>query len=151
MTRIAPAIGLAIIWCLLAGCARIVWTRPDFTEADFRADSYACERDVRQSGYYGTGYAGALNAQGFFDRCMESKGYYQARVEAASHRPSRVTGHLGNRRKLSCACGSSGAQRLSMADYVAVPGRREAVTASGWRSCWLRSLRYGPVTRSPSS
>ncbi len=77
-----PYIVVAILCCLLAGCASIVWTKPDFTEEEFRVDRYACERDMRQSGYYGTGLAGALNAQGFFDRCMESKGYYKARVEA---------------------------------------------------------------------
>jgi len=59
------------------GCARHVWTKPGVTEQEWRADSYACERDVRQSGYYGTGLAGILNQQDFYSRCLQSKGYYR--------------------------------------------------------------------------
>ena len=60
------------------GCARHVWTKAGLTEQEFRADSYACERDMRQSGYFGTGLVGMLNSQDFLDRCMRSKGYEKA-------------------------------------------------------------------------
>ena len=60
------------------GCARHVWTKPGLTEQEWRVDSYACERDMRQSGYHGTGLAGGLNARGgFYDRCLQSKGLLQ--------------------------------------------------------------------------
>jgi hypothetical protein len=61
----------------VTGCVRLVWTKRGVTEQEWRADSYACERDMRQSGYYGTGLAGALNAQDFYGRCLQSKGYYK--------------------------------------------------------------------------
>ena len=63
----------------IVGCAQPVWTKPGYTEAAWRADRYACERDARQSGYYGGGIAGAIEMRGFFDRCLESKGYYRMR------------------------------------------------------------------------
>jgi hypothetical protein len=44
---------------------------------DLSVDSYSCERDARQSGYYGTGLVGALNMKGFYDRCMQAQGWYQ--------------------------------------------------------------------------
>lgn len=58
-----------------AGCAPMVWDRPGSTQADFNRDSYTCERDARQSGYYGGGLTGAVNMQGFFQRCMVAQGY----------------------------------------------------------------------------
>lgn len=58
-----------------AGCAPMMWDRPGATQADFNRDSYACERDSRQSGYYGNGLTGAVNMQGFFGRCMQAQGY----------------------------------------------------------------------------
>lgn len=72
---IVPA--LLIAACILAGCGpRLVWYKPGgATQADFNRDTYECERDVRQGGYYGTGIAGALNAQGFGERCMFAKGW----------------------------------------------------------------------------
>ena len=70
---------VALITILLAtGCTRYVWTKSNLTEQEFRSDSYACERDMRQSGYFGTGLVGALNSQDFFARCMKSKGYEKA-------------------------------------------------------------------------
>ena len=44
----------------LAGCApQVVWTKPNgFTQQDFAQDSYACEKDMRQSAYFGGGIAG---------------------------------------------------------------------------------------------
>lgn len=57
------------------GTIQKVWTKPGLTQQEFRVDRYACERDMRQSGYYGTGLAGAIEMRNFFSRCMESKGY----------------------------------------------------------------------------
>jgi hypothetical protein len=66
--------------CLTAGCAQRVWVKPGATEQDFATDSYHCERDVRQSGYYGGGLIGAANMQEFFSRCMVAAGYRQQTV-----------------------------------------------------------------------
>ena len=66
---------LATLIIVLLGCAKRVWTKTGLTEQEFRTDSYACERDMRQSGYFGTGFAGMLSAQDFIGRCMRSKGY----------------------------------------------------------------------------
>lgn len=67
------------LWLLLCvamtACATPKWDRPGATQQDFNTDSYACERDMRQSGYYGGGIAGAMNAQSFQQRCMVSKGW----------------------------------------------------------------------------
>ena len=59
----------------LAGWANKVWVKADGTESNFTQDHYECERDMRQSGYYGTGLTGAINAQGFFNQCMQARGY----------------------------------------------------------------------------
>lgn len=59
-----------------AGCATKLWNKPGSTQSDFNRESYDCEKDARQSGYYGGGLAGALNMQAFQERCMVSKGWY---------------------------------------------------------------------------
>lgn len=69
---------------LLAGCAARVWSRAAYTQADFSRDNYACERDARQSGYYGAGLTGTMNMQGFFNRCMEAQGYTLGSSAASS-------------------------------------------------------------------
>ena len=66
---------------MAAGCAKTVWTEAGLTEQEFRSDDYSCERDMRQSGYFGTGRAGALNAKSFYERCMQAKGYRKATDE----------------------------------------------------------------------
>jgi hypothetical protein len=66
---------------LSEGCGQTIWTKQGGTEQEYRVDAYACERDMRQSGYYGGGIAGALNAKGFYERCMMSKGYHKATKE----------------------------------------------------------------------
>jgi hypothetical protein len=59
---------------IVASCGKAVWTKPSFTQAEYRRDTYECDRDVRQS-YHGTGIAGALSARDFYDRCMEARGW----------------------------------------------------------------------------
>jgi hypothetical protein len=60
---------------LLAGCAKVVYRHPNYTPQLWARDSYECERDARQSGYFGTGLAGALNMQDFFERCLAARGW----------------------------------------------------------------------------
>jgi len=60
---------------LLAGCAGMTANKPGVTQAEFDRDSYECKRDVRQSGYTGSGIAGALQGRGFLQECMTARGY----------------------------------------------------------------------------
>jgi hypothetical protein len=59
----------------LAGCS-LCWTKPGFTQAEWNRDRYECERDVRQSSYYGGGIIGGYNMQEFFNECLVARGYY---------------------------------------------------------------------------
>jgi hypothetical protein len=56
MTILILALILVGMW--LAGCTHFAWTKTDFSETEFARDSYECERDARQSGYFGTGHTG---------------------------------------------------------------------------------------------
>lgn len=67
--------GTLMLAALLGGCAQMIFEKSGVTQQEFSKDKYECERDSRQSGYYGEGLVGALNMQGFFDRCMEARGY----------------------------------------------------------------------------
>jgi hypothetical protein len=60
---------------VLAGCAQKVWTKPGLTQAEFNRDQYMCEKDARQSGYFGGGIAGAIAMQEFQNKCMVANGY----------------------------------------------------------------------------
>jgi hypothetical protein len=70
----ALALGVVVL-LLFAGCARFVWVKPGAGQQDFQRDAYECERDMRQSGYFGTGVAAAINAQNFQERCMVARGW----------------------------------------------------------------------------
>jgi hypothetical protein len=70
---------MAILCALtLTACAMPTysWYRPNLTEAEWRRDSYDCERDARMSALsFGTSIVGQVQAERFAQRCMESKGY----------------------------------------------------------------------------
>jgi hypothetical protein len=70
---------LAIVAVTASGCARTVWNKPGATQQDFAADAYNCERDARQSGYFGRGILGAANFQAFEERCMVAHGWTPTR------------------------------------------------------------------------
>jgi hypothetical protein len=76
---------LPIIVCMsaLSGCAQNVWNKTGATQQDFATDQYACERDARQSGGFGTGFAGAIEVQGYFNRCMGAHGWTLENKEQA--------------------------------------------------------------------
>jgi hypothetical protein len=60
----------------LAGCASpMVWNKYGASQADYQQDAYACEKDARQSGYFGGGIAGAINMREFFKHCMVAHGW----------------------------------------------------------------------------
>jgi hypothetical protein len=78
---------LVFMLLLTTGCAQYMWVREDGRRDQsaidqFRKDSYECERDVRQSGYYGQGLYGAIEAQGFGERCLRAKGYQKIPADA---------------------------------------------------------------------
>lgn len=66
---------LCLIVFVVCSCAPTVFYKDGATQADFKRDSYGCEKDARQSGYYGQGLAGAINMKQFYRRCMEACGY----------------------------------------------------------------------------
>ena len=65
----------ALILLGLSGCAQTIWDKPGATQADFNRDSYACEKDTRQSGYFGGGLGGALRMKEFYGKCMVAHGW----------------------------------------------------------------------------
>ena len=77
---------MVLLLLLLLGCTSPQWTKPGITEQTWAEDRYACERDARQSGYFGGGVIGAINMQSFFERCLEAKGY--RRVQPVTLTPS---------------------------------------------------------------
>jgi hypothetical protein len=80
ISLIVPVTLLGTVLLGVQGCARVVWTKADFNQADWNRDTYECERDMRQSGYFGTGLVAAINAQEFQERCLVAKGYYKVVV-----------------------------------------------------------------------
>ena len=80
------ALMLAIMLTLL-GCAHTVWVKPDGTQQEFARDSYECERDARQSGYFGSGLVGAINMQSFQERCMVARGWAKQTEQGVSGAP----------------------------------------------------------------
>jgi hypothetical protein len=68
---------LTVALLALSACgAPKVWNKAGATQQDFATDSYACEKDSRQSGYYGGGLVGAINMQEFNNRSMIAHGWY---------------------------------------------------------------------------
>jgi len=61
-----------LVLAFFQGCTTTYWVHP-LTMENFSRDSYECERDMRQSMYFGTGFS----ARAFQDRCMEARGYYE--------------------------------------------------------------------------
>jgi len=78
MTKRLRQASVAALGLILAACASGTWVKSvDSTYAgNLAAAQYECERDVRQSGYYGSGLIGVVNAQNFFGNCMTAKGFY---------------------------------------------------------------------------
>src|SRR5215510_6823562 len=76
-------IAITIALLGLSGCAQYRWTHPSFTEANWRRDIYECERDMRQSAYFGGGIVGQINANDFQERCLQARGYSKVKVDKA--------------------------------------------------------------------
>jgi hypothetical protein len=78
-------IGLMLVG--LSGCVRYGWIHPNYLPGSLQAeqalkrDGYECEKDMRQSGYFGGGIIGAMNAQEFGERCMQARGYSKVKID----------------------------------------------------------------------
>lgn len=59
----------------LVGCSTVTFYKRGATQQQLKKDSYQCEKDMRQSGYFGRGLAGIDEARGFAIRCMQARGY----------------------------------------------------------------------------
>jgi hypothetical protein len=90
MARIAA---IVLVLSVLAGCAKTYWTKPGLTPAEWNLDIYECERDMRQSGYFGGGFIGIMNARAFKDRCLVAKGYYKTDGDESTTPPSQSKPH----------------------------------------------------------
>ena len=64
-----------ILLVSLSGFAQTVWNKPGVSQTEFNLDKYNCEKDARQSGYFGGGLVGAINMQNFAEQCMTAHGY----------------------------------------------------------------------------
>ena len=73
MRTVALAVLVAAV--LQVGCARVMYRHPEYTPQLWARDSYECERDARQSGYFGGGIMGAINMRDFKDRCLTARGW----------------------------------------------------------------------------
>ena len=74
-----------LLWAVLmvtplsVGCAppapATIWKKDGVTGNAYQADSYNCEKDARQSGYFGSGLIGAVAMKNFYERCMYAQGW----------------------------------------------------------------------------
>jgi hypothetical protein len=76
---------------VLASCARPTWVKPGATQQDYATDSYQCEKDARQSGYFGGGLVGAANMADFASRCMVAHGWRTVDQTAVARSAPKVT------------------------------------------------------------
>lgn len=61
-----------IVLLALAACGpETTWVRDGATPQNLQRDSYDCEKDARQSGYFGS----TLEMRGFFERCLVARGW----------------------------------------------------------------------------
>ena len=77
---------------LLAACAQANWMKAGATQADYNTASYECERDKRQSGYFGPGLIGLANASAFYDKWMVARGWSKLQPGAAAAQDSKIDG-----------------------------------------------------------
>lgn len=68
--------GLSVLTLGLVDCgARAHWTKTGMTAQEWQRDTYECERDLRQSGYFGNVFEAPGRMQQFYGRCLQAKGY----------------------------------------------------------------------------
>jgi hypothetical protein len=109
----------AIALLCLVGCAQKVWYKPGATQQDFAVDSYACEKDARQSGYFGSGLVGQINFQDFGERCMVAHGWS---ISNSSARPAAAPPTSDWLRAASSVSRTSSSSPSEVADCVMPDG-----------------------------
>jgi hypothetical protein len=70
--------GTALAVMCLTGCGPTIYEKPGASTQEFKAASYACERDLRQS------YVGPFEQAGFVERCMNAKGWVAQKTPPAT-------------------------------------------------------------------
>ncbi|MFZ0692705.1 MAG: PDZ domain-containing protein [Alphaproteobacteria bacterium] len=70
-------LGLGLAAVCVTACAPTTWVKQGATQQDYYTDTYSCEKDMRQSMYFGGGIIGAINADNFQKECMVAKGWRQ--------------------------------------------------------------------------
>jgi len=76
MSALSAVRSAAALMLLLSACApTMTWNKEGATQQDYNKDHYTCEKDARQSGYYGSGIVGAININNFFKECMVAHGW----------------------------------------------------------------------------
>jgi len=76
MNKASKSLGIILLVAAVSSCAKpMIWDKSDATQAEYNKDAYECEKDARQSGYFGSGIAGAINMREFFKSCMVARGY----------------------------------------------------------------------------
>lgn len=88
---------------ILSSCAPPVWTKPGASQQDYATDSYQCEKDARQSGYFGGGIVGAANMVDFQQRCMVAHGWRKLDQNAVA-RSAPVMARLSELAAVRKAC-----------------------------------------------
>lgn len=76
MNAASKSISIIFLVSAVGGCATpMIFDKASGTQAEYNKDSYECERDARQSGYFGGGIFGSMNMKEFFKSCMVARGY----------------------------------------------------------------------------
>jgi hypothetical protein len=122
---------LAVV--MLFGCApATVWVHREYTPEKWAKDSYECERDARQSGYFGTGISGSINMQNFFNRCLESKGWMKQQQTSVRETITEQTCIYNNKR---FNAGETVCMRGDLYECVKMSGLSEYATWSSKGNC----------------
>ena len=67
--------GIVLILSLYGCASKYRLVKYGATQQEVAKDNYECERDARQSGYFGGGIVGEINMRNFFERCLLVRGY----------------------------------------------------------------------------
>jgi hypothetical protein len=64
----------------LSGCAASAhWTKPNTTQEDLHRDAFECEREAERASPSPTNPFATAARTDFFNRCMQAKGWTQAK------------------------------------------------------------------------